>query len=353
MTSARADASARADEEVTVQEIRFALVGAGLMGRFHGRTLASIVGGRLVVVVDADLAAAEAVAAWSPGARATADVAAAYGDDVDAVVVVTPAQTHAPIIEAAARAGKAVFCEKPLATTWDDALRVRATLRATGTPFQIGFQRRYDPGVARLVRLLAEGELGIVETLRSVTADPMGPDVEGMRRAAGIFHDTLAHDADLALAIGGAVEDVFARGASLFDPRFAELGKPDTTLLSLRFASGALGVIENRLRTGYGYETVLEVGGSLAKGAVRDDALDGLTLFRSNRFERDHVPWFLERFATAYRAEVEAFVAALVEDRPPDPGVDQGVAVMRLCLAAERSFAEARLVRLDEFADPG
>ena len=334
-----------------MQPIRFALVGAGLMGRFHGRTLASIVGGRLVVVVDADLAAAAAVARWAPGARATVDVEAAYGDDVDAVVVATPAQTHAPIIEAAARAGKAVFCEKPLATTWADALRVRATLTETGTTFQIGFQRRYDPGVARLLRLLADGELGSVETLRSVTADPMGPDVEGMRRAAGIFHDTLAHDADLALAVGGRVDDVFARGASLFDPRFAELGKPDTTLLSLRFASGALGVIENRLRTGFGYETVLEVGGSLGKGVVRDDAVDGLTLFRANRLERDHVPWFLERFATAYRAELEAFIAALVEGRAADPGVDQGVAVMRLCLAAERSYAEARLVRLDEFID--
>ena len=336
-----------------MQRIRFALVGAGLMGRFHGRTLASIVGGQLVVVVDADLAAAEAVAAWSPGARATVDLNAAYGDDVDAVVVVTPAQTHAPIIEAAARAGKAVFCEKPLATTWADALRVRAALRATGTPFQIGFQRRYDPGIARLLRLLAAGELGAVETVRSVTADPMGPDLEGMRRAAGIFHDTLAHDADLALAVGGPVVEVFARGASLFDPGFEALGKPDTTLLSLRFASGALGTIENRLRTGYGYETVLEVGGSLAKGAVRDDALDGLTLFRGDRVERHHVPWFLERFATAYRAELEAFVAALLEGRAPEPDVDQGVAVMQLCLAAERSYAEDRRVRLEEFADPG
>jgi myo-inositol 2-dehydrogenase / D-chiro-inositol 1-dehydrogenase len=334
-----------------VQVIRFALIGAGLMGRFHGRTLASLVGGRLAVVVDEDLAAAEGVAAWAPGARASRDPAEAYGDDVDAVVIVTPAQTHAGIIEAAARAGKAIFCEKPLATGWDDVARVRTTLRATGTPFQIGFQRRFDPGIARLLGLLAAGELGTVETVRSVTADPYGPDLEGMRRAAGIFHDTLSHDADLALAVGGPIAEVFTRGAAMLDPRFAELGKPDTTVISLRFQSGAIGVIENRLRTGYGYETVLEVGGSEGKGVVRDDALDGLAVFRAGRSERAHVPWFLERFALAYRAELEAFVAALQSGRAPDPGVDQGVAVLRVCAAAERSYREGRPVRLEEIGD--
>jgi myo-inositol 2-dehydrogenase / D-chiro-inositol 1-dehydrogenase len=329
--------------------IRFALIGAGLMGRFHGRTLASLPDARLSVVVDADLAAAEAVAALTIGVRTTTDVAAALEDEIDAVVIVTPAQTHAALIEAAARAGKAVFCEKPLATDLAEAASVRQVLRDTGTPFQIGFQRRYDPGVARLLGLLDRGELGAVETLRSVTADPTGPDLEGMRRAAGIFHDTLSHDADLALAIGGPVDEVFTRGAALFNPLFEEIGKPDTTILSLRFASGALGVIENKLRTGYGYETVLEVGTSMGKAVVRDDALDALTLYRDDRAERAHVPWFLERFGSAYRLELEAFVAALRTGHPPDPGVDQGVAVLQLCAAAERSYREGRPVRPDEF----
>lgn len=331
-------------------EIRFALIGAGLMGRFHGRTLASLVGARLALVVDEDLAAAEAVAAWSPGARATREVDEAFAPGIDAVAIVTPAQTHADLIVRAAGAGKAVFCEKPLATDLADARRVREALHAAGTPLQIGFQRRFDPGVVRLLALQAAGELGRVETLRSMTADPYGPDLEGMRRAAGIFHDTLSHDADLALAIGGPIDEVYTRGAAMLDPRFADLGKPDTTVISLRFASGALGVIENRLRTGFGYETALEVGGSRAKGIVRDDALDALTWSRVDRAERAYVPWFLERFATAYRAELEAFVGALGTGRDPDPGLDQGVAVMRVCAAAERSYAEGRPVRLDEVA---
>jgi myo-inositol 2-dehydrogenase/D-chiro-inositol 1-dehydrogenase len=104
-------------------------------------------------------------------------------------------------------------------------------------------------------------------------------------------------------------------------------------------------VIENRLRSGYGYETLLEVGTSLAKGVVRDDAADALTLYRSARAERSHVPWFLERFAIAYRLELEAFVAAVHAGKQGDPGFAQGAAVMRVCAAVERSFRDGRAVR--------
>jgi myo-inositol 2-dehydrogenase / D-chiro-inositol 1-dehydrogenase len=326
-------------------DLSVALIGAGMMGRFHGRTLARTPGARLTRVIDADRSAAASVAAIATDATAHDDLRFALDADVDVVVIVTPAPTHAAIIERAARAGKAIFCEKPLATDLAEAERVAAIVRAAGVPFQIGFQRRYDPGIARLLRLLAAGDLGRVETIRSVTCDPVGPDFAAMQRAAGIFHDTLSHDADLALAVGGAIDEVFARGAANLDPRFADLGKPDTTTLSLQFASGALGVIENRLRSGYGYETVLEVGGSLAKGVVRADADDALTLYREARIERSHVPWFLERFDHAYRAEIEAFLAAVAAGRPPEPGVEQGLAVMRVCLAAEASYRSGRAVR--------
>jgi myo-inositol 2-dehydrogenase / D-chiro-inositol 1-dehydrogenase len=327
-----------------METVRFALIGAGLMGAFHAQTLATLAGARLVVVVDADPAAA-AAAAHAGGARPTRDVAAALADDVDAVVIATPAATHADLIGRAAEAGKAIFCEKPLGTSLAEAEHVGEVLRSSRTQFQLGFQRRFDAGIRRLLALAAAGELGTIERVRSVTADPLGPDLEGMRRAAGIFHDTLSHDADLALALGGPVEEVFTCGAALTDPRFAELGKPDTPVISLAFAGGALGVIENRLRTGYGYETVLEVAGSRAKGVVRADALDALTLYREDRVERAHVPWFLERFEHAYRAELAAFLAALRTGEPAAPGFDQGLAVMRLCAAAERSYLERRPVR--------
>lgn len=331
-----------------MKNIRVALIGAGLMGRFHGRTLAGMVGAGLSLVVDQDRTAAAAVAAWSDGARVSGDLASACGDEIDAWVIATPAQSHADLIVRGAERGKAIFCEKPLATSLQDLPRIEAALSASAVPFQIGFQRRYDPGVRRLLSLLEAGELGSVETVRSVTSDPYGPDFAGMQRAAGIFHDTLSHDADLMLAVGGEIDEVFTRAEAFLDPRFMELGKPDTSIVSLRFASGALGVIENRLRSGYGYETLLEVAGSAAKGVVRDDAVDALTLYREARSERAHVPWFLERFAVAYRNELEAFVEAVHQGVAPEPGFAQGAAVMRVCAAVEKSFIERRPVRPSE-----
>lgn len=325
--------------------IGVALLGAGLMGAFHARTLVALPGVALRRVVDADPALTEAAAALAAGIEPGDDAAAAIADErIDAVVIATPAQTHGALIGAAARAGKAVFCEKPLGVSTAEAAAVAERVRTAGVAFQIGFQRRYDAGIARLLDLVRSGALGRVETFRSVTADPQGPSFEAMQRAAGIFHDTLSHDVDLALAVAGPIAEVYAIGAAMTDERFAALGKPDTTVLSLRFASGAVGVIENRLRSGYGYETVLEVGGSTGKGSVRADELDRLTLYREGRIERSHVPWFLERFADAYRSELAAFFAALRAGEPPAPSIDQGLAVLAACEAAERSYVEGRPV---------
>ena len=309
------------------------------MGAFHARTLAALPGAALRRVVDVDRALAERSAALAPGAVAGVDAAEAIADErVQAVLIASPAATHGPLIEAAAAAGKSVFCEKPLGVSLAEAQAAAEQVQAAGIAFQIGFQRRFDTGIARLLEHVGSAALGRVETFRSVTADPIGPSYDAMRRAAGIFHDTLSHDMDLALALAGPIDEVRALGAAMTDARFTELGKPDTTLITLRFASGALGVIENRLRSSYGYETVLEVGGSEGKGIVRADELDRLTLYREGRIERAHVPWFLERFAEAYRAELAAFVAALDSGSRPTPGLAEGLAVLAACEAAERSY---------------
>lgn len=315
------------------------------MGAFHAQTLTSLPELRLRYVVDGDVARARDAAAHGHDVRVLADAAALFAERrVAAVVIATPAATHGPLISAAAAAGIDVFCEKPLAVSLDEALAVATSVREAGIAFQIGFQRRFDAGIARLLASASAGELGRIETVRSVTADPVGPSLEAMRASAGIFHDTLSHDLDLAITVAGPIADVHAIGACLSDARFEALGKPDTTVVALRFASGAVGVIENRLRSAFGYETVLEVGGSDAKGVVRADELDRLTLLRDGRIERRHVPWFLERFPGAYRAELAAFARSLVEGVAPTPSLAEGLRVLAACEAAERSFREGRTV---------
>jgi myo-inositol 2-dehydrogenase/D-chiro-inositol 1-dehydrogenase len=324
------------------------------MGRFHAETLANYAGASLAAVIDANLETAERVAEAGGCSRFGDDPIPVLADpNIEAVVIATPALTHADLIRRAAVAGKAIFCEKPLAVSLGEAQAAADAVNEAEVPFQIGFQRRFDPGVERLRRLAASGELGTLETFRSVTADPSGPSYEELRQAAGIFHDTLSHDMDMALLFFGAIREVYAWGDACLDPRLLEIGKPDTTTLMLRFESGRLGLIENRLRTGYGYETLLEVGGSLGKGVVRDDRADSLTLYRGDGIVRPHVHWFLERFDLAYRRELHSFIDDVLAGRTPAPGVEQGLEVQRACLAAERSFLEGRLVGVDELrVDP-
>jgi myo-inositol 2-dehydrogenase/D-chiro-inositol 1-dehydrogenase len=318
------------------------------MGRFHAATLAVMREAELVRVVDADAPTAERVAG-EVGADHGSDPEQAFGDaSVDAVAIASPAASHADLIRRAVAAGKAVFCEKPLALELADARSLAGAVERSGVPFQIGFQRRFDPGVQRLAELARGGGLGELETFRSVTSDPNGPDFEAMKRAAGIFHDTLSHDMDMALLFFGPIREVRAWGDACLDPRFSGIGKPDTTSITVRFESGRLGTIDNRLRSGYGYETYLEVGGSLAKGVVRDDRADSLTLYRADGIVRSHVNWFLERYRDAYRAELRAFVKAVLNGDSPEPGVAQGLEVQLACLAAERSYREERTVTIAE-----
>lgn len=332
-----------------MKRLQIALLGAGLMGRFHAETLSTMTRASLAAVIDVDGHNAARVAEEAGCEVAGTDPETVLADPtIDAVVIVTPAATHAGLIEKAAAAGKAVFCEKPLAVDLEQAHALVEVVEASGVPFQIGFQRRFDAGVERLRRLVAAGRLGTLETFRSATADPSGPTFEAMQRSAGIFHDTLSHDMDMALLFFGPIREVRAWGDACIDPRFLELGKPDTTSISLRFESGRLGTIENRLRTGYGYEALLELGGSRGKGVVRDDNADQLTLFDEEGIVRSHVHWFLERYRDAYRAELREFANGALDGRKPEPGVRQGFEVQLACLAAERSFREERTVRLAE-----
>lgn len=319
------------------------------MGRFHAHTIASLPNAQLTAIVDENEEVAVEVAKETGCETVARDPSPHFASpDIDAVLIATPAGSHGRLIASAALAGKAIFCEKPLAINMEESLRVVAVVEAQGVPFQIGFQRRFDAGVRRLAEIVSRAGLGTLETFRSVTADPAGATFEALQLASGIFHDTLSHDIDMALHFFGPIREVRAWGDACLDPRLLEIGKPDTTLIQLRFESGRMGTIENRLRTGYGYETLLEIGGSRGKGVVRDDHADPLTLYRDGEVVREHVDWFLERYRDAYRAELRAFVDAVLEDAEPEPGVRQGLEVQRACLAAERSYREDRTVLVSE-----
>ena len=326
-----------------------ALLGAGRIGTEHARNLAGIPQARVVAVADPNLIAAESAKVLARGERVYADPKDAIADDeVEVVIVCTPTPTHAPLTELAARAGKAVFCEKPIALELSETLRVMALVDETGIPFQIGFQRRYDVAFAEAKRRIEAGALGQLEQFRAVGRDPAPPPLEYLRISGGIFCDQAIHDIDIARFLVGEVSEVSVWGASRVDPRIGEMGDADTVTSLLRFENGALGVIENSRRAVYGYDVRSEIFGSGGKLVIDATPKTPLWQFGERGVTSDHYYFFMDRFIDAYRLELQAFFAALEAGTKPTPGTKDAVESLRIALAMTRSLIEKRPVRLEE-----
>jgi myo-inositol 2-dehydrogenase/D-chiro-inositol 1-dehydrogenase len=329
--------------------IGVAFLGVGRIGRTHLGTLAGIGGARIVVVADLDPAEAEMGREIARAGRATTDALDAIHDpDVEAVVIVTPTSTHASLIEAALRAGKAIWSEKPIALDLAETTRVVTLWRETGLPVQMGFMRRYDPGYVRAKELIDAGELGRVEQFRAYSRDTYMPEPKFIRDSGGSFLDMSVHDFDLARFLVGEVEEVSAWGSNVIDKRFEEGGDVDTAVTMLRFRNGALGVVEMSRRSAWGYDIRTEVAGELGKVVVEAAHKTPLTFSRRFGFEGDHYENFPDRFEVAYRLEFEAFFRSLAEGSTPAPGPADALETLRLALAAKRSWLEGRPVRVDD-----
>jgi myo-inositol 2-dehydrogenase/D-chiro-inositol 1-dehydrogenase len=331
------------------ESIGVAVLGAGRMGQTHIRNLAGIADAKVVVVADPDAAAAERGRAAARADLALTDpLAAIHAAGVDAVVIVTPTSTHAELIEAAVTAGKAVWSEKPIALDLTETARVVEVVQRSGQPVQLGFMRRFDPGYAAAKARIEGGELGRIEQFRALSRDTYPPPVEFLHHAGGIFLDMSVHDLDLARFLVGEVEEVTAWAAVLAEPRFAEAGDFDTALAMLRFANGAMGVIETARHSEWGYDIRTEVSGADGKVVIEDVQKTPATFSRRFGFEGDHFENFPDRFETAFRLELEAFIEAVREGRQPTPGPEDALETLRLALACTLSRAEGRPVRLAE-----
>ena len=319
--------------------LRVALLGAGRLGAAHARTLAGLTEARLVSIADPRPEGRQLAEALD--ARPVADPLTAIDNpEVDAVVIVTPTATHAELIEAAARAGKAIFCEKPISLDVETTERALAVVQETGVPLQIGFQRRYDTGFAEAQRRVAAGEIGKVHLLRSVSHDPYPPSREYLLGCGGQFVDMTIHDLDIARFVTGLeVESVSAFGNALGGQAqdFAAAQDFDTTVLNLRFVGGALGSIVNSRQAGYGYDIHTDLLGDSGGLKVGYERYTPITRYSRAGAVYDYVPYFPERFAQAYAAELSAFIKAVQEGRPVTPTGQDGLAALKIALAATES----------------
>ena len=319
------------------------------MGMTHLRNLVGIPGVRMRAVADVRLEAAQNGATVVRAERASDDLDGTIrASDVDAVLISTPTNTHAELIEMCVRAGKPVWCEKPVALTLEDTRRVVDVVESSGVPVMIGFMRRFDPGYAAAKRKIEAGEVGRIERFRAISCDFTPPPLGYIRTSGGIFVDMLVHDFDLARFLVGEVEEVIAWGSLLIEPGYADAGDVDTAVAMLRFANGALGVLEGSRRTTWGYDIRTEIAGSRAKLVIEAPQKTPLLTSRDLGYSGDHYESFPDRFAAAYRAELDYFFACLRDGTPPAPGVRDALESLRVALAATKSMREGRPVRVDE-----
>jgi myo-inositol 2-dehydrogenase / D-chiro-inositol 1-dehydrogenase len=340
-------------QERTVMSIRssigVAFLGVGRMGETHLRNLLAILGVKVVVVADPRREAAERGRALAGAEQALTNIEQAITyPGVDAVVIATPTDTHARLLELAANAGKAVFSEKPIALDLAETTRVVKLIQDRGIPVQLGFMRRFDPGYARAKQRIEAGDLGRIELFRALSRDTYPPSLEFLVGSGGLFLDLAVHDLDLARFLVGEVEEVQAWGTVLIDERFANANDADTAVTLLKFANGALGVAETARHSNWGYDIRTEVAGATGKVVVEAPQKTPLLFAKDFSSSFDHFENFPDRFELAYRFELEAFFGALLTGRKPCPGPEDALETLRLALAATKSWRENRPVKIAE-----
>jgi myo-inositol 2-dehydrogenase / D-chiro-inositol 1-dehydrogenase len=319
--------------------MRFGVVGAGRIGRIHGGNIAARADSEVAYVVDADGASAAALVEATGGKVASLDVVLA-DKTVDAVAICSPTDTHADLIERAAHAGKAIFCEKPIDL---DVQRVRDCLKVVkekGATLMVGFNRRFDPNFSSLRKRIADGAIGSLEILSITSRDPSPPPLSYIARSGGLFRDMMIHDFDIArFILNEEPVAVSAMGSALVDDAIGGAGDIDTAVVILETRSGKVVQISNSRRASYGYDQRVEAHGSegmVQAANVRETTVEWAG---AHGFTRDKaLNFFLERYDLAYRHELEAFVRAAKAGKKPKPDGEDGLKALLLADAAYRSW---------------
>ena len=341
-------------EATRTATLRVGIIGVGRIGRMHAELLARQVPGASVSLVhDAREDTAREVASELGVATAAGVDELLAADDVDAVAICTSTDTHADLIVAAARAGRAIFCEKPISLELAEVDRALAAVDEAGVPFQIGFNRRFDPAHAAVAAAVADGTVGDPHLVRISSRDPAPPPMSYVRTSGGIFIDMMIHDFDMARFVTGSeVVEVFARGAVRVDPACAQAGDVDTAGVMLTHVNGCLTTIDNSRQAVYGYDQRVEVFGSAGMAASENPLGHSALVRTGDGTKAATLPYFyLERYVPSYLREWQAFVAAVSGGRtPPVTGADARAPLV-LGLAAGRSLREGRPVRVEE-VDP-
>ena len=334
-------------------KLRIAVIGAGRIGKIHAENIAySIPRAKLEAV--ADVMMTPEMEGWAKGLGArlvTKDVNAVLADkDIDAVIICSSTDTHADLTIAAAKAGKHVFCEKPVDLSVAKVKAALGAVKAAKVKMQVGFNRRFDHNFRKVRELALAGSVGDVHVVKITSRDPAPPPPAYVKVSGGIFLDMMIHDFDMArFQAGSEVVEVFAAGSVLVDPEIGKAGDVDTAIVTLKFANGAIGVIDNSRKAAYGYDQRVEVFGSKGAAQAENDAESTVRLSNEAGVTSEKpLYFFLERYKNAFIDEMKSFVAAILEGKPTEVTGEDGLKDLLVGLAAKKSLAEGRPVRIEE-----
>lgn len=328
--------------------VRFGLLGAGRIGKVHARAVGSNPDAELVAVADAmPQAAKDIAAAYGAEVRSIEEIEKA--DDIDAVVICTPTDTHADLIERFARAGKAIFCEKPIDLDVKRVETCLAVVEKAKAALMVGFNRRFDPHFAAVKKAIDDGAIGKVEMVTITSRDPGAPPVDYIKRSGGIFRDMTIHDFDMArFLLGEEPVSVSAHASVLVDSKIGEAGDYDSVSVILETASGRQALISNSRRATYGYDQRIEVHGSKGMVAAENQRPVSIEVASEKGYTRPPLhDFFMTRYIDAYANEIAAFIAALAAKKKASPGGADGLAALKLADAALKSARTGKTVRID------
>ena len=331
------------------------IIGAGRIGKVHGESIMRYVKNATVKAIADPFMSAE-TEAWAR----SLGIEEVYTDyhkiledkDIQAVLICSSTDTHSSISLEAIAAGKHIFCEKPIDHDVNKILEVKKALETAGVKYQVGFNRRFDHNFKHARAAVADGKIGALDILKICSRDPGAPPVEYVKVSGGIFLDMTIHDFDMVRFMSGEeVDEVFAYGAVRVDPAIGEAGDIDTAVISMKLQSGAIAVIDNSREASYGYDQRVEAFGRKGQVAVSNDTESTAVISDADGVHAEKpLFFFLQRYMQAYVDEVSEFIDCIVHDKDVTVGIDCGLQPVLIGLAAKKSLAENRPVKISEIA---
>ena len=328
--------------------VNFSLMGAGRIGKMHAEIISAHPNANLKYVYDVNEKFANNVAKASKCIKASSPEQAINSKDIDAVLIASATPTHTKFITMAAKAGKAIFCEKPIDLDIKKVNKCLNQIKNTKVPIQIGFNRRFDSSHAKAQQAKVKKEIGELEMIVITSRDPEPPGIDYLKAAGGFFRDTTIHDFDLTRFILGddPVVQISAFGDALFDKNSQQVKDLDTAMFILKSKKGVLIHINNSRRAVYGYDQRVEVFGS--KGMVISDnqtptSLERYTNTSTNEKEPIHF-FFIERYEQAYRDQFNEFVKCVEDKSKPLVGFEDGRNALIIANAAYQSFESGKVI---------